>query len=141
MQEPSEPNAHPKQPNRPETVPGKTFKITFLPQGRTIEVGEPDGDAHHEGEPGSILDWADRHDIAIDHACGGFAACSTCHVIVREGLQSCNETSEDEEDMLDEAPGLTLRSRLACQCNPDGSQDLVVEIPAWNRNLAKEGPH
>ena len=122
-------------------VPAKTFKITFLPSGKTIEVGASASDDHHEGEPGSILDWADQHDIELEHACGGFAACSTCHVIVREGLESCNETSEDEDDMLDEAPGLTMHSRLACQCVPDGSQNLVVEIPAWNRNLVKEGKH
>ncbi len=126
---------------KPEVVLKKTYKITFLPAGKTVEVGGVDADAHHEGEPGSILDWADQHDIEIEHACGGFAACSTCHVIVREGLESCNESSEEEEDMLDEAPGLTLQSRLACQCIPDGSQDLVVEIPAWNRNLATEGHH
>ena len=117
------------------------YKITFLPAGVTIEAGEIDPEGHHEGEPGSILDLADQHDIDIDHACGGFAACSTCHVIVREGLDSCNDVSEAEDDMLDEAPGLTLQSRLACQCIPDGSQDLVVEIPGWNRNLAKEGKH
>lgn len=117
---------------------GKTYRITFLPEGRTIEVSPPDPLAHHEGEPGSILDNADRNDIPIDHACGGFAACSTCHVIVKEGLESCNEISDDEDDMLDEAPGLTLKSRLACQCIPDGSTDLVVEIPAWNRNFVSE---
>ena len=126
-------------------VPAKTFKITFLPQGqtegKTIEVSQPDPDAHHEGQPGSILDWADKHDIELEHACGGFIACSTCHVIVREGLESCNESTEEEEDMLDEAPGLTLKSRLGCQCVPDGSEDVVVEIPAWNRNLVKEGAH
>lgn len=119
----------------------KSYKITFLPRGSTIEAGAPEPDGHHEGEPGSILDWADRHDIDIDHACGGFAACSTCHIIIREGAESCNETSEAEEDMLDEAPGLTPHSRLACQCIPDGSRDLVVEIPTWNRNLAKETKH
>ena len=116
----------------------KKFKITFQPSGKTIEVGDVDPDAHHEGRPGSILDYADHQGIEIDHACGGFAACSTCHVIVREGLESCNESSDDEEDMLDEAPGLTVQSRLSCQTIPDGSRDLVVEIPAWNRNLAKE---
>ncbi|MCH7478167.1 MAG: 2Fe-2S iron-sulfur cluster binding domain-containing protein [SAR324 cluster bacterium] len=129
------------KPKEKEELSPKTYRITFLPEGKTIEVGLPDPDAHHEGEPGSILDWADRNDINIDHACGGFAACSTCHVIVRKGLDSCSEIEEDEEDMLDEAPGLTLQSRLSCQCVPDGSEDLVVEIPAWNRNLASEGPH
>lgn len=117
----------------------KTYAITFLPAGKTIVVDPTDAaNAHHEGEPGSILDWADRNDIKIEHSCGGFAACSTCHVIVREGSQSCNEISDDEDDMLDEAPGLTLQSRLACQCVPDGSADLVVEIPSWNRNLVSE---
>jgi len=117
----------------------RRYRITFLPAGKTVEAGAVDPSAHHEGEPGSILDWADQNDIALDHACGGFAACSTCHVIVREGLDSCNETSEDEDDMLDEAPGLTRQSRLGCQCIPDGTQDLVVEIPAWNRNRVAEG--
>ena len=131
----------PVKPKEREEPSPKTYRITFLPEGKTIEVGLPDPDAHHEGEPGSILDWADRNDIGIDHACGGFAACSTCHVIVRKGLNSCSEIKEEEEDMLDEAPGLTLQSRLSCQCVPDGSEDLVVEIPAWNRNLASEGPH
>jgi 2Fe-2S ferredoxin len=121
------------------TVSTRGYKITFLPQGKTVSAGAVDPLAHHEGEPGSILDWADRNGIPLDHACGGFAACSTCHVIVRQGLASCNETSEDEDDMLDEAPGLTRQSRLACQCIPDGSQDLVVEIPAWNRNRIGEG--
>lgn len=120
------------------TQPTKTYKITFLPENRTIEVGEPAPDGHHEGQPGSVLDWADQNNIGLDHACGGFIACSTCHIIVKEGLETCNEASEEEEDMLDEAPGLTLKSRLACQCIPDGSKDLVIEIPAWNRNLAKE---
>lgn len=118
--------------------PAKTYRITFLPEGRAIEVIPMEPGSHHEGEPGSILDSADRNDVSIEHACGGFAACSTCHVIVREGLESCNEISEAEDDMLDEAPGLTLQSRLACQCIPDGSCDLVVEIPAWNRNLVTE---
>ena len=127
-------------PMAQEPARRKTCKITFLPAGKTIEIdpGAIDPVGHHEGEPGSILDWADQHDIPIEHACGGFAACSTCHVIVREGLETCNETSEDEDDMLDEAPGLTLQSRLSCQCIPDGSKDLVVEIPAWNRNLVTE---
>lgn len=115
-----------------------SFTITFLPKGQSIACGKEVGNGHHEGEPGSILDRAIAADIALDHACGGFAACSTCHVIVKQGLDSCNDSSEDEEDMLDEAPGLTMQSRLACQCIPDGSQDLVVEIPAWNRNLVSE---
>lgn len=118
--------------------PKQNFKITFQPVGKTIPAGPVDPEEHHEGLPGSVLDFAKKHGIDIDHACGGFAACSTCHVIVKEGLETCNEISDDEDEMLDEAPGLTMKSRLACQCIPDGTQDLVVEIPAWNRNLARE---
>ena len=121
--------------------PRQAFTITFLPGGQRVPAGPVDADEHHEGRPGSVLDFALQHGIALDHACGGFAACSTCHVIVRQGLETCNEISEDEDEMLDEAPGLTMKSRLACQCIADGSADLVVEIPAWNRNLAHEGPH
>ncbi len=91
-----------------------------------------------EGLPGSLLDIALASGVDIDHACGGVCACSTCHVLVNQGLDSCNEISEDEEDQLDEAPGLTIRSRLACQCIPTGQTDLIVEVPSWNRNLARE---
>ena len=68
--------------------------------------------------PGSLLDILLNHKVPVDHACGGVAACSTCHVIVRKGLSSCNPAEEAEEDMLDTAPGLTPQSRLACQCVP-----------------------
>jgi 2Fe-2S ferredoxin len=57
---------------------------------------------------------------------------------VLQGFESCPEASEEEEDMLDNAPGLTAQSRLACQAVPNGSCDVVVEIPSWNRNHAKE---
>ena len=124
-----------------EEGPKQSFTITFQPGGQVVQAGPVDPDEHHEGRPGSVLDFALKHGIEIDHACGGFAACSTCHVIVREGLDTCNEISDDEDEMLDEAPGLPLKSRLACQCIADGSEDLVVEIPAWNRNLAKEVSH
>ena len=77
--------------------------------------------------------------IEIDHACGGVCACSTCHVQVDGGLETCNEANDAEEDQLDLAPGLTETSRLACQCVPDGSAPLRVVIPAWNRNLVSEG--
>ena len=75
----------------------------------------------------------------IEADCGGACACSTCHIWVRSGMESCNEATEDEEDMLDMAPGLQPNSRLACQCVPDGTSDVVVEIPDWNRNLVSEG--
>jgi len=59
-------------------------------------------------------------------------------VIVHKGLETCNPATEDEQDMLDEARGVTMESRLACQCVPDGSTEMVVEIPAWSRNMVRE---
>jgi 2Fe-2S ferredoxin len=79
--------------------------------------------------------------VELEHVCGGVCACSTCHVIVKQGLESCNEGTDDEFDQLDEAPMTTLQSRLACQCVPSGTKDIVVEIPAVNKNLVKEGHH
>ncbi len=119
-------------------LPTQTYKITFQPLGKTVTVDPTKLPLSREGKPGSILDIADGFDVEIDHACGGVCACSTCHVIVRAGFDSIPEATEDEEDMLDEAPGLELGSRLACQAVPDGTTDLVVEIPNWNRNHAKE---
>lgn len=118
----------------------KSFKVTFIGSGERIEVSVdhsklPYGET---GLPGSVLDIAMGHGIDLEHACGGVCACSTCHVIVKEGLDSCNEPTDDENDQLDEAPGLTLQSRLGCQCVPNGEKDLVVEIPEWNKNLVKE---
>lgn len=127
---------------RSETgLPAKAYRITFLPSGETIEVDPAELPYGRDGKPGSILDIALGHDVDIDHACGGVVACSTCHVLIREGFDSCPEAEEDEEDMLDNAPGLEPCSRLACQAVPDGSVDLVVEIPEWNRNMVKEGNH
>ena len=77
--------------------------------------------------------------IELEHVCGGVCACSTCHVIVKKGLETCNEGTDDEFDQLEEAPITTLQSRLGCQCVPNGTKDIVVEIPAVNKNLVKEG--
>jgi 2Fe-2S ferredoxin len=112
--------------------------VTFLPSNVTVEVDPADAPFGHVGKPGSLLDIALAVGVDIDHACGGVCGCSTCHVIVREGFESLDESSETEEDILDHAPGVTPQSRLACMAVPDGSTDLVVEIPSWNRNLARE---
>lgn len=119
-------------------LPTTTYKLTFLPMDVTVEVDPSNLPSAGEGLPGSILDLAKANDIDIDHACGGVCACSTCHVILRSGFDSCQEATEDEEDMLDTAPGLELTSRLACQAVPNGSENVTVEIPNWNRNHAKE---
>lgn len=119
--------------------PTKKYKVTFLPMAKTIEIDPAKVPFGRTGLPGSILDIALNHDIDLDHACGGVCACSTCHVIVRKGLESCNEPTDDELDMVEQAPGITPESRLGCQTVPDGTMDVVVEIPSWNRNLVKEG--
>jgi 2Fe-2S ferredoxin len=129
-------NPYIHQPNA--TKPSGKYRVTFLPMNITAEVDPEKLPYGQEGLPGSLLDIALAHDVEIDHACGGVCACSTCHVVVREGFGTLNPASEDEEDQLDNAPGLTPHSRLACQAIPDGSADLVVEIPAWNRNLVQE---
>lgn len=119
----------------------KKFSITFQLGGQSdkvVEVDPTDIPSSGTGEPGSILDIALASDIDIDHACGGVCACSTCHVVVKQGLGSCNESTEEEDDQLDKAPGLTPQSRLACQCIPDGSESLVVQVPNWNRNRVRE---
>ncbi len=118
--------------------PARPYRITVLPEGKVIEVDPEALPYSRDGEVGSVLEIALGNGLDIDHACGGVCACSTCHVIVREGLESCNEATDDEEDQLDNAPGLTIQSRLACQCVANGSMDLVVEIPEWNRNLVSE---
>lgn len=123
-------------------TPGQKFTIEFRsPTGQStrVEIDPANPPSGGIGQPQSLLDLALGSDVDIDHACGGVCACSTCHVVVRQGLDSCNEATEEEEDQLDEAVGLTPQSRLACQCVPSGRSHLVVEIPAWNRNLVREG--
>jgi len=121
----------------PATQP---FSVTFrTPEKNLVVQVDPSKIPYGPtGQPGSVLDIAMGAGLDVEHACGGVCACSTCHVIVREGLETCNEATDDELDQLDEAPAITLQSRLGCQCVPDGSQNLVVEIPEWNKNLVKE---
>ena len=76
--------------------------------------------------------------IDIEHACELSCACTTCHVIVRQGLESLPQSTESEEDMLDKAWGLTFQSRLSCQVAV-GEVDLVIEVPKYTVNQAREG--
>ncbi len=85
----------------------------------------------------SICDALLNHQIEIEHACEKSCACTTCHVIVREGIDSLDDAEEKEEDMLDMAWGLTPLSRLSCQARV-GNADLVIEIPKYTINHARE---
>jgi len=123
-------------------LPTKPYTITYILPDKTVRQVEVNPDKIPYGPtglPGSVLNIALGNGIDLEHACGGVCACSTCHVIVKEGLESCNEGTDDEFDQLEEAPAITLQSRLGCQCVPNGTMDLVVEIPTVNKNLVKEG--
>ena len=119
-------------------LPQQNYNVTFLPMKKKVEISVEKISTENDGLPGSILNAALAAGIDLDHSCGGVCACSTCHIIVREGFESCNDATDDEEDMLDLAPGLEPQSRLACQCVPNGSQSVIIEIPEWNRNLVSE---
>jgi 2Fe-2S ferredoxin len=104
-------------------------KVTFIIDGepQTVEFEHGQLEYSHHGKPESLLDIAKHFGVPLDHACGGSCACTTCHVIVREGAENLSEMAEDEEDRLDMAEGLTIHSRLGCQAVVHG--DVVVEIP------------
>lgn len=99
----------------------------YCPQGTEIQA--PAGT--------SICEALLENGIPIEHACEMSCACTTCHVIVREGLASLNDAEEEEEDLLDRAWGLTPQSRLSCQAIL-AQKDLTVEIPKYTINHAKE---
>lgn len=109
-------------------------QIIFLPHEEIC----PDGAAIEAQAGISICDAALAHGIEIEHACEKSCACTTCHVIVREGFDSLNEADDLEEDMLDKAWGLEPESRLSCQALV-GEDDLVVEIPKYTINMVSEG--
>ena len=132
--------ANAPKPSKPYRI---TFKLEETGESKTVTVN-PVGDcvryADH-GLEGSLLDVAEGMGIDINHSCGGVCACSTCHVYVVQGAKSCPPATDDEEDMLDEAPAVTTESRLSCQCVPNGTEDVVVVVPRWNRNEVKEAHH
>ncbi len=101
-------------------------KVTFLPVNKTVEA--------EEGQ--SLLDVAMDNDIRLEHNCGGNCACSTCHVIVKDGLEKLSHKTEEEQDELEEAEGLTPTSRLGCQSKIYG--DITVEVPPYRSSLLNE---
>lgn len=102
----------------------------YCPEGAVIE--SPTGK--------SVCDTLLDNDIDIEHACDRVCACTTCHVLIREGFNSLNEMEEKEEDLLDRAWGLEAVSRLSCQAIVDDT-DLVVELPKYTINHAAEKNH
>jgi 2Fe-2S ferredoxin len=108
-------------------------QIVVLPH----EVLCPDGAVLEVAAGVSVCDALLEHDIEIEHACEKSCACTTCHVIVREGFHSLNEAEDKEEDLLDMAWGLEAQSRLSCQAIVN-TEDLTVEIPKYTINHARE---
>ena len=98
----------------------------------TIDVGQ------------TILEAAMAQGLALDHACGGVCACSTCHVKVKQGRECLSDASDDELDQLDEARDVALDSRLGCQAKllraPQAGV-VEIQIPTWNVNAVREGGH
>ncbi len=89
-------------------------------------------------EPGtSLCNAMLNNGIEIEHACEKSCACTTCHVYVREGFDSLEESTEQEDDYLDKAWGLDMDSRLSCQALL-GDESLVIEIPKYTINMVSE---
>ena len=116
------------RPTRPFNV---TIHSEATGQSKTVRVDPAAIPFGATPLAGSILDIAFGGGIDIDHACGGMCACSTCHVKVIEGGESCSPLAGDELEMLETARNRDRRSRLGCQCVPNGSSDLVVVVPIW----------
>lgn len=109
-------------------------QIIFLPNAEHC----PDGAVIEAKTGETVLDAALRNGIEIEHACEKSCACTTCHIVVREGFASLEPSDELEDDMLDKAWGLEPTSRLSCQAVVDNA-DLVVEIPKYTINQVSEG--
>ncbi len=91
-----------------------------------------------KAEPGtSLCNAMLENNIEIEHACEKSCACTTCHVYVREGFDSLQEATEDEDDYLDKAWGLDMDSRLSCQAIV-AEEPLVIEIPKYTINMVSE---
>jgi ferredoxin, 2Fe-2S len=99
----------------------------YCPQGATVQAARGT----------SICEALLENKIAIEHACDMSCACTTCHVVIKQGMASLGEMDESEEDLLDRAWGLTPTSRLSCQAFIS-NEDVVIEIPKYSINHAKE---
>ncbi|MBZ5522021.1 MAG: 2Fe-2S iron-sulfur cluster binding domain-containing protein [Acidobacteriia bacterium] len=135
--------SHVDEKNAPSVTadaPGaNTIRITFQPENVTVEFESGKLPYKDHGKPQSILDIALNNRVFLDHACGGNNACTTCHVHVLKGAELLSELDDDEADRLDTAADLQLNSRLGCQAVIEKPGEVVVSIPAWNRNYVSEG--
>ena len=116
-------------------------KVTFIIDGeaQTVEFEHGKVPYSNHGKPESFLDIAKHFGVHLEHACGGNCACTTCHVIVKQGFNKLGESSEQEEDLLDKAPGLTPTSRLGCQAViDDPNADIVIVVPRYTINQVSE---
>lgn len=114
-------------------------KVTFLPANETFEFEPGKLPYKNHGKPGSLLDIAMNFGFHLEHACGGSCACTTCHVVVKEGVENLSPMEDDEFDRVETASDFQLNSRLGCQAIVNGKGDVTVHIPAWNRNYVSEG--
>lgn len=114
-------------------------RVTYIIDGESTTVEFEHGKLaySHHGKPESLLDVAKSFNLPLEHACGGSCACTTCHVIIREGEQYLSEMQDDEADRLDSAWDLTPHSRLGCQAVIH--RDVVCELPMYTRNCVQEG--
>src|SRR6187200_518670 len=115
-------------------------KVTFILRDgteKTVEFEQGKLPFQEHGLPESFLDVAMNLGIPLEHACGGSCACTTCHLIIREGAQNLSEEQDNELDRLDTAWDLTTSSRLGCQAVIKG--DVVAEFPMYTRNYVQEG--
>ena len=102
--------------------------VELCPEGAVIEANSGD----------TICDTLLANGVDIEHACEKSCACTTCHVVVREGFNTLKESTEEEDDLLDKAWGLEPQSRLSCQARV-ADANLVIEIPKYTINMVKEG--
>lgn len=108
-------------------------QIVILPHAERC----PEGAVLEANSGDNLIEVALDAGINIEHACERACACTTCHVIVREGFDSLEESDELEDDLLDKAWGLEPDSRLSCQVEI-GDDDLVIEIPKYTLNQVSE---
>jgi 2Fe-2S ferredoxin len=102
---------------------------------RVIEFDPTKAPFQHDGRPGSILDVLLANGIHLEHACGGNCACTTCHVIVKGGGNALTPNEEEEDYLLDKAPGLTPTSRLGCQAVvTDPNAEITIVVPRYTIN-------